>query len=64
LASSILDAVKIVFEIGMHTLCHLEALSLSLCMVAVKKDNISKTVENFFSTNVTGLQQNEVTLKE
>jgi hypothetical protein len=30
LASSILDAVKVDFEIGMHTLCHLEALSLSL----------------------------------
>jgi hypothetical protein len=56
LASSILDAVKIDFEIGMHT--------LSLSMVAVKKENIYKTVENFFSTNITELQQNKVTLKE
>jgi hypothetical protein len=58
--------VKVDLEFGMHTLCHPGALSLSLslCMVAVKKENISKTVENFFSTNITELQQNEVTLKE
>jgi hypothetical protein len=41
------------------------SLSLSLCMVAVKKENISKTVENFFSTNITNrVTANEVTLKE